>query len=142
MLKGYDKSIKAEGQVYYSPYEGKIVNNINYSDIFSELIQAAGMGCEYYASDLFYDLVAIREYVENNKSGIFYIGIRDMGVDGNSFIKSRLTKGGCNYEPNCYIKLYRLEIIVTEKEIIMELKREDERTAYNELCELCKEENV
>lgn len=140
MLKGYDKSIRAEGQVYYSPYKGKIVNNINYSDIFSELIQATGMGCEYYASDLFYDLVTISEYVENNKSGIFYIGIRSMGVDGNNFIKSRLTKGGCNYEPNCYIKLYRLEIIVTEKEIIMELKREDEHTAYNELCKLCEEE--
>ena len=142
MLKGYTQSIKAEGQVYYSPYEGKIVNNINCSDIFSELIQAAGMGCEYYASDLFYDLVVIRDYVDNNKSGVFYIGIRSMGVDGNSFIKSRLNKGDCNYEPNCYIKLYRLEIIVTEKEITMELKREDERTAYKELCELCKEENV
>ena len=142
MLKGYAQSIKAEGQVYYSPYEGKIINNMNYSDVFSELIQAAGMGCEYYASDLFYDLVVIRDYVDNNKSGVFYIGIRDMGVDGNSFIKSRLNKGDCNYEPNCYIKLYRLEIIVTEKEITMELKREDERTAYKELCELCKEENV
>ena len=142
MLKGYNNAIKAEGQVYYSPYEGKIVNNINCSDIFSELIQAAGMGCEYYASDLFYDLVTIRDYVDNNKSGVFYIGIRDMGVDGNSFIKSRLNKGSCNYEPNCYIKLYRLEIIVTEKEITMELKREDERTAFKELCEICKEENV
>ena len=142
MLKGYNQKIKSVGNVYISPTSGKTTCDINYSDIFSELIQAAGMGCEYYASDLFYDLVAIREYVENNKSGIFYIGIRYMGVDGNDFIKSRLTKGGCNYEPNCYIKLYRLEIIVTEKEIIMELKREDERTAYNELCELCKEENV
>lgn len=36
------------------------IGNLNISGIFSELIQAAGMGCENFASDLFYDLTAIK----------------------------------------------------------------------------------
>ena len=136
MLKGYDKSIKAEGQVYYSPSLGKITTNLNYSDIFSELIQAAGMGCEYYASDLFYDLVAIRDAVENLESRVFFIGIRSSGVDGNNFIKSRLKDNPYTYE---YIKLYRLELITTDNRQTLEIKRADRYDVRNELC---KEENV
>lgn len=136
MLKGYDKSIKAEGQVYYSPSLGKITTNLNYSDIFSELIQAAGMGCEYFASDLFYDLVAIRDAVENLESRVFFIGIRNSGVDGNNFIKSRLKDNPYTYE---YIKLYRLELITTDDRQTLEIKRADRYDVRNELC---KEENV
>ena len=138
MLKGYEKSIKAEGQVYYSPYEGKIVNNINYSDIFSELIQAAGMGCEYYASDMFIELKSIEKDMENCENSVRFIGIRDSGVDGNTFIECRL-RNSATYGTNNYIKLYRLEIICNDRDIIMELSRTSELEAKKELC---KEENV
>lgn len=132
MLKGYDKSIKAEGQVYYSPSLGKKTTNLNFSDIFSELIQAAGMGCEYYASDLFYDLLEIRNAMENFESRVFFIGIRSSGVDGNNFIKSRLKDNPYTYE---YIKLYRLELITTDDRQTLEIKRVGNYDVRKELCE-------
>lgn len=139
MLRGKAEKICAEGQVYWSCYEGKMVTNINYSSIFTELIQAAGMGCEYFASDIFIDLKAIEKAVENLESGVFYLGIRDSGVDGNTFIECRL-RNTATYGTNYYIKLYRLEIVTTEDSMSMELRRTDEYEAKKELC--VKEENV
>lgn len=116
---------------------GQIINNertnINYSDIFSELIQAAGMGCEAYSSDLFYELTAIKTAVEALENTIFYIGIRTLGVDGESFISRRLDRKNCNYEPNCYIKIYRLKLIAMDNSMTMELERISEYTATREL---------
>ena len=105
------------------------IGNLNPSSIFSELITAATV-CEYYASDLFYDLKAIEKAIENVENAVFYLGYRASGVDGRSFVRSRLAENE-NYR---YIKLYRLEISVSDN-ITVELKRVDEYTAYNELCE-------
>lgn len=116
---------------------GQIINNertnINYSDIFSELIQAAGMGCEAYSSDLFYELTAIKTAVDALENTVFYIGIRTLGVDGESFISRRLDRKNCNYEPNCYIKIYRLKLIAMDNSMTMELERISEYTATREL---------
>lgn len=116
---------------------GQIIDNertnINYSDIFSELIQAAGMGCEAYSSDLFYDLTAIKTAVDALENTVFYIGIRTLGVDGESFISRRLDRKNCNYEPNCYIKIYRLKLIAMDNSMTMELERISEYTATREL---------
>lgn len=116
---------------------GQIIDNertnINYSDIFSELIQAAGMGCEAYSSDLFYELTAIKTAVDALENTVFYIGIRTLGVDGESFISRRLNRKNCNYEPNCYIKIYRLKLIAMDDSMTMELERISEYTATREL---------
>lgn len=116
---------------------GQIINNertnVNYSDIFSELIQAAGMGCEAYSSDLFYDLTAIKAAVDALENKVFYIGIRTLGVDGESFISRRLDRKNCNYEPNCYIKIYRLKLIAADNSMTLELERISEYTATREL---------
>lgn len=116
---------------------GQIINNertnINYSDIFSELIQAAGMGCEAYSSDLFYELTAIKTAIDALENTVFYIGIRTLGVDGESFISRRLNRKNCNYEPNCYIKIYRLKLIAMDDSMTMELERISEYTATREL---------
>lgn len=107
------KSIKETAQI----------GNLNISGIFSELIQAAGMGCENYASDLFYDLSAIYSAIKSAEEKVFYVGIRTNGVDGESFIRSRLNRNSCNYEPSCYLKIYRVSISVENEEMKVLLER-------------------
>lgn len=85
--------------------------DINLSSIFSELIQAAGMACESNASDILYDIEEISEAVKNCEEKTIYLGFRNMGVDGNSFIKSRFEQNK-HYE---YIKMYKVEIKPSEK---------------------------
>lgn len=117
------KSIKETAQI----------GNLNISSIFSELIQAAGMGCESFASDLFYDLTAINNAIESAEEKVFYIGIRIYGVDGASFIRSRLNRKSCNYSPNCYLKLYRLSVSVENEKMTVLLERIDEYEAKKAL---------
>lgn len=109
------------------------IGNLNISGIFSELIQAAGMGCENYASDLFYDLTAIFSAIQFAEEKVFYIGIRTNGVDGESFIRNRLDRNSCNYSPNCYLKLYRLSVSVENEEMTVLLERISEYDARKAL---------
>lgn len=109
------------------------IGNLNISGIFSELIQAAGMGCENFASDLFYDLSAIYSAIKSAEEKVFYIGIRTNGVDGESFMRSRLNRNSCSYEPNCYLKLYRLSISVKNEEMTVLLERISEYEARKAL---------
>lgn len=127
----HGKKITVEGQVY-NAYNGKLATNINFSDIFTELIQAAGMGCEYYASDMFYELAEIHKSIQNFDSKVFYIGIRDSGVDGNTFVKSRL-ENSSTYGTNNYIKMYRCEVKTDEVSQIIELSRTSEYDVRKEL---------
>lgn len=72
--------------------------SINVSDILTKLIQVAGRFAESYASDLVYSIDHIRELADNTwpydtaqpMDEIMAVGIRASGVDGNSFIMSRL----------------------------------------------------
>lgn len=109
------------------------IGNLNISGIFSELIQAAGMGCENFASDLFYDLNAIYSAIQFAEEKVFYIGIRTNGVDGESFIRNRLDRNNCNYSPNCYLKLYRLSVSVENEEMTVLLERISEYDAKEAL---------
>ena len=103
---------------------------LNYSPIFSELIHAA-IVCEYYASDVFIDLQSIEKAIKEAENRVFYLGYRDSGVDGNTFVKSRLSQNR-NYE---YIRLYKLEISVDDGYITAELKRVSNYDARRELCD-------
>lgn len=131
MLK-YNEKIVCRGQIAEKyPYSEEKYTLVNYSSIFSELIQAAGMGCEYYASDMFITLEYIKKAIDNLESITEYIGIRDSGVDGTNFIKCRIDKHGCDYTK--YIKLYKLETGIIDGDYIMTLYRIDEYDARNEL---------
>ena len=103
---------------------------LNYSSIFSELIHAA-IVCEYFASDIFIDLQSIEKAIKEAENRVFYLGYRDSGVDGNTFVKSRLSENRY-YE---YIRLYRLEISSDGEDISVELKRVSTYDAHKELCE-------
>ena len=124
----YGKKLTAEGNL---TSHGTI--DINASSIYSELIQAAGMGCEHFASDLLYDIRDIDSNVHSMEDGIFFIGIRTNGVDGNGFIKSRLDRKSCCYTPNAYIKLYRAEITVGGTSVTLTLERVTEYDVQKEM---------
>lgn len=132
-MLSFGNKITAEGSI--CTYTGKF--DINYAFIFTELIQAAGMGCEWFASDLFYELESIKRAIDNAENYTRFIGIRTHGVDGDTFIASRLNRKGCNYEPAAYIKLYKLEIAVNGNKMEMTLTRVD---TYDAARELVKEE--
>ena len=113
---------------------GKAAIDINASDIISELIKAAGTLCECYASDLVYELDKINGNINDGCDDVLYIGVRSYGVDGNTFVKSRLTKGGCNYAPHDYIRLYRLNMCNGYDGLYtMELERISTYTAEKEI---------
>ncbi len=120
MLHISSKPITEKAQIGY----------LNYSSIFSELIHAATV-CEYFASDIFIDLKRIECAITGAENKVFYLGYRNSGVDGNTFVKSRLS-GNKYYE---YIRLYRLEISSDGEYITVELKRVSNYDAHKELCE-------
>lgn len=102
----------AEDVCKYNPcfkkvVEGRTVNGrteINMSDVYSVLIKEAAK-CNYYASDLIYDIREIEERLKSFDTGNeecfepILIGFRKMGVDGNSFVLPRVTEAskGCAY---------------------------------------------
>ena len=98
------KEIKTEGYVY----QGK--TEINMSSIYTKLIQEAGRYCDFYASDLLFDIDKIHQIIQSGESGTVYIGFRDSGVDGNQYISVK--------EPSAisseYHAIYRVEIKQTE----------------------------
>lgn len=91
------------------------------------------MGCECFASDMFIELEAAKRAIDNRENYVRYIGIRTLGVDGDTFIASRLDRKSCNYEPAAYIKLYKLEISIDNDEMTMTLSRISSYDAEQEL---------
>ena len=67
---------------------------INLTTEFTMLIKEAA-NCNYYASDLLYGIESINKAVEAGEEYTEYFGFRDMGVDHESFINSRLGNPGC-----------------------------------------------
>lgn len=114
---------------------GNGVSEINTSDIFTELIKAAGTYCENYASDLVYDIARINEAIQTKENYCCYVGIRLNGVDSDSFIRSRINPKSCSYEANCYLRLYKFTIVFDEEErsIIADLTRLSEYDVRNEI---------
>ena len=130
----YKEKIEAEGQLLVDYFaENNRKTNVNYSSIVSELIQAAGTLCEYFASDIVYDIKDLENYIENTREEVVFIGIRDSGVDSTIAIKQKL-KNSATYGTNNYIRLYRLETsIPNDHTYKIELRRVDEYDTKKEL---------
>lgn len=82
---------------------------LNYSTILTVLIKEAAQ-CEHYASDLFIDWQSVAAFIEDPTPGTrtWLFGFRDMGVDGEMFVKARLESPGCYGNP--YRVIYGLII--------------------------------
>lgn len=127
----YGEKITCEGQLITDYFaENGQRTNVNYSDIVTELVQAAGMLCEYYASDIVYDIKDLENYIDNIREEIMFIGIRSNGCDGLNYVISRFK----NHDTKDYIRLYRLETsIPDESHFCVELKRVDSYDVEKEL---------
>lgn len=91
----------------------------NMSSIYSILIRAA-YACEHYASDLLYDLDAIRGFIEGchndevMEDKAFYLGFRKCGVDGITYITHRCD---CADDLSRFYKsVYRLRFVVSHSD--------------------------
>lgn len=86
--------------------------SVSVSDIYTRLIKDAAR-CNSYSSDVFYDLQKIdRELHEFRPGSIFepiFVGFRRHGVDGNSFILSRIGENPYNTHQE-YFALYSLTV--------------------------------
>ena len=97
-------------------FEEKPKWNINYSDILSRLIFAAGRYCESYASDLFIIWNSLEERLKNPdyKGESLILGFREMGVDKNEDVVKHYNENYLYYR-----KIIAIEIIVTGNRIDM-----------------------
>lgn len=100
------KTTHANGQVLTKEF------CVNLSDIFTRLIKDAAR-CNSYSSDVYYDLRKIDEEVRAYRNGAeftpIFIGFRRHGVDGNTFILSRIEDDPYNVYRE-YFALYSLTV--------------------------------
>ena len=89
------------------------VTSSNFAELFRRVMQSLVDHCKHYPSDILYDIESIRAFLRNpddvDGRRDFYIGIRENGVDGETFIKSRL-ENAAMYGENPYKSIYHLEI--------------------------------
>lgn len=101
---------------------------LNISDLQTLLIQITGRFCEKYASDLLCTLSTIEPFcknvqIKNPDRWVIGIGIRDYGVDHNSFIIHRLNETKSNPHDFVYPnKIYRKLLILDITDKIMDMK--------------------
>lgn len=90
-------------------------NGINISSEMSFLIKEAGRICEYFASDMFYDLKELHgdlvstPVLDHKDDYLWVVGIRDSGCDGKYYISNRLDDetAGRNYRALYAIRVVR-----------------------------------
>lgn len=101
--------------------------DINATTIQTILIQMTGRFCEHYASDLLITMSELQPFLHQERvpewdedkphRWILGVGIREMGVDGNTFIMQRIaeTKSSYGYlHPNhIYRKILAIDITDT-----------------------------
>lgn len=104
-----------------SPYSSEFHLNVNLSSEFSELIRQAAR-CNRYGSDLIYDINNVNDAMETwtGEKTLFVFGFRRDGVDGNSFVLSRM-----NNERDLF-DVYKLYFAI----YFMEIKRDDEYNSF------------
>lgn len=118
------KTVEITEENVLSYYPTGVCNNLNMSDINSLLIKQAAKHCQHYASDVVIDINAmekkILELAEFAIKGVtapvtdyVFFGFRDMGVDGTTFVRSRISDP-VEYGDvrKCYKALYAAEISV------------------------------
>lgn len=69
---------------------------VHFSEILSKLIKEAGKQCKYHASDLFSSWEELLEEMQapdffETFPKTFFFGFRECGVDGEGFLRARLT---------------------------------------------------
>lgn len=119
------KTVEITEENVLSYYPTGVCNNLNMSDINTLLVKQAAKHCRHYASDVVIDINSMeRKILELAESAIkgevtapamecVFFGFRDMGVDGTTFVCSRISDP-VEYGDvqRCYKALYVAEIEV------------------------------
>lgn len=100
----------------YGCFDDGIV--ISMCDVITKLIQITGRFCEFFASDVVWEIAKINAFEEFKANGeenhwVIPIGIRSHGVDHEEFILERLAeteKNGYVYPEHVYRKLLAVDI--------------------------------
>lgn len=121
------KAVEITEENVLSYYPTGVCNNLNMSDINSLLIKQAAKHCQHYASDVVIDInsmeqkilelagKAIKGEVTAPVMECVFFGFRDMGVDGTTFVRSRIGDAESYGKiGECYKALYVAEISVGE----------------------------
>ena len=102
-----------------SPYFNERFNGIWLAGLFTLLIKEAGRLCDNYASDMFIDLQTLHKDLNGTTSVLFeqetyqyVVGIRDMGVDSESFVKCHAEREECSY---AYREMFLITVTPDEK---------------------------
>lgn len=108
--------LRTKGNYKYDEFgREKIGADVNRSDVMSYLIKEVGTKVTHYQSDLYYDLHTINEAIDKWKPDEImddiYVGLRDSGVDGNTFViagarNSSTARGFVDR----YIALYKISL--------------------------------
>lgn len=95
------------------PYAMEFKMDSNLSSEFSELIRQAAR-CNRYGSDLIYDINNVNDAMETwtGEKKLFVFGFRRDGVDGNSFVLSRVNNECENIHNihKLYFAIYFMEV--------------------------------
>ena len=95
------------------PYSADKRMEVNLFSEFTELIKQAAR-CNRYASDLIYDINSVNDAMETwtGEKTLFAFGFRRDGVDGNSFVLSRVNNECKNiYDIHkLYFAIYFIEV--------------------------------
>lgn len=104
------------------PYSNGYHLNVNLSSEFTELIKQAAR-CNRYSSDILYDIGSVNDAMETwtGEKTLFVFGFRRDGVDGNSFILSRV-----NNECRDIYDIYKLYFAI----YFMEVKEDAEYSSF------------
>lgn len=104
------------------PYSNDYHLNVNLSSEFSELIKQAAR-CNRYSSDILYDIGSVKDAMKTwtGEKTLFVFGFRRDGVDGNSFVLSRV-----NNECRDIYDIYKLYFAI----YFMEVKEDVEYSSF------------
>ena len=106
--------IRVRGNYKYDEFgREKIGAEVNVSDLMSYLIKEVGEKVTNYKSDLYYDLKNLEKMVDewkpNTEAEDIYVGLRESGVDGRTFVICRaINSNSANEFIDSYIDLYRI----------------------------------
>lgn len=110
--------LEASGYSYDTLDKKKVA--VNYTNIQSFLIKEAGSLCDYYASDLLFNLKEVDELLYQTKTDFherIVFGFRKSGVDGNKFTLVRLSQTNVyGSVASNYRALYALDIDMSHTE--------------------------
>lgn len=94
------------------------MGEVNTSSIATKLIQAVGRYCDNYASDFLITWKSFEECLNAEYKGetrdVFAFGIRQLGVDGNDYIVTRMREWDKGFYPYDMASLYYRKVLAVE----------------------------